>query len=246
MLYWYPTCDPAAATIELSLLSETMLTGQDVSHVRIEGLVFDCARFNGIELKASSDCIIAGCTVRRMAGNGISILGGQRDLLIGCDLHTMGRRASEVIGGERETLTPGGHVVANCRFRDFGRIDRTYTPAIQLEGVGNRVAHNRFLDCPSSVMRLEGNDHLVEYNECGNPMTRAPWNCSAIPPTVAWCSASIASRVSARRMSPPVPMARRASASTTPSAACWCTGTSSIAPQPAVSAGCRSIPAATT
>lgn len=53
----------------------------------------------------------------------------------------------------------------NCRIHDFGRIDRTYTPAIQLEGVGNRVAHNLMYDCPSSVMRIEGNDHVIEYND---------------------------------------------------------------------------------
>ena len=47
----------------------------------------------------------------------------------------------EVIGGDRETLTPGRHFVENCRIHDFGRIDRTYTPAVQLEGVGNRVVH---------------------------------------------------------------------------------------------------------
>jgi len=165
VLYWYPTTDPAKAAIELSLLPETMLRAQDVSHLRLEGLVFDCARFNGVELKNCSDCIVAGCTIQRMAGNGISIDGGHRDWLVSCDLNTLGRRASEVIGGDRPTLTPGGHVVANCRFQNFSRIDRTYTPAIQLEGVGNRVAHNLFLDCPSSAMRVEGNDHLIEYNE---------------------------------------------------------------------------------
>ena len=47
----------------------------------------------------------------------------------------------------------------------MGRIDRTYTPAIQLEGVGNRVAHNLMYNAPSSVMRIEGNDHLMEFNE---------------------------------------------------------------------------------
>ena len=100
-----------------------------------------------------------------MAGNGISILGGARNTLLSCDVHTIGRRATEVTGGDRETLTPGGHVVANCRIHNFGRIDRTYTPGVQLEGVGHRVAHNLFYNCPSSVMRIEGNDHLIEYNE---------------------------------------------------------------------------------
>jgi hypothetical protein len=85
--------------------------------------------------------------------------------LIGCDIHMIGRRATEVIGGDRATLTPGMHLVENCRIYNFGRIDRTYTPAIQLEGVGHRVAHNLMYDGPSSAMRIEGNDHLIELNE---------------------------------------------------------------------------------
>ena len=46
----------------------------------------------------------------------------------------------------------------------FGRLDHTYVPAVQLEGCGNRVAHNLMGDCPSSVVRFEGNDHVLEYN----------------------------------------------------------------------------------
>jgi parallel beta-helix repeat protein len=165
ILYLYPPTDLAKATVELSMLSKPMIAATGVAHVRFEGLVFDLARGNGIVVKDSSDCVIAGCTVKRMAGNGISVLGGQRNTLLSCDVHTIGRRATEVIGGDRETLTPGGHVVANCHMHNFGRIDRTYTPGVQLEGVGNRVVHNLFFNCPSSVMRIEGNDHLIEFNE---------------------------------------------------------------------------------
>ncbi len=109
--------------------------------------------------------MIAGCTISRLAGNGITIRGGEANGILSCDIHTIGRRATEVIGGDRETLKPGRHFVENCRIHNFGRIDRTYTPAVQLEGVGNRVAHNEMYDCPSSVMRIEGNDHVIELNE---------------------------------------------------------------------------------
>ena len=54
-----------------------------------------------------------------MAGNGISVLGGARDTLLSCDIATIGQRATEVIGGDRATLTPGGHVVANCSISRF-------------------------------------------------------------------------------------------------------------------------------
>lgn len=165
ILYLYPPTDLAKATVELSMLGRPMIAATSARNVRLEGIVFDLARGDGIVLKDSSDCVIAGCTVKRMAGSGISVLGGARNTLLSCDVHTMGRRATEIIGGNRETLTPGGHVVANCRIHDFGRIDRTYTPGVQLEGVGNRVTHNLFYNCPSSVMRIEGNDHVIEYNE---------------------------------------------------------------------------------
>ena len=165
ILYFWPPSDPSQATVEIGLLAVPMITMENVSHVRVEGLVLDLARYNGMLIKDSEDCLVAACTVRRFAGNGITITGGHRCGIFGCDIHTLGRRATEVIGGDRATLTPGGHFVANCQIFDFGRIDRTYTPAVQLEGVGNRVAHNLMYDCPSSTMRIEGNDHLIEYNE---------------------------------------------------------------------------------
>jgi parallel beta-helix repeat protein len=165
MLYLYPPSDPGQSTIEIGLLSTPMITLDRVSHMRIEGLTFDLARYNGIVATNSSHCALVGCTVSRMAGNGIMIHGGMDNRLLGCDIHTLGRRGTEIIGGDRATLTPGSHLVENCRIHDFGRIDRTYTPAIQLEGVGHRVAHNLMVNGPSSAMRIEGNDHVIEYNE---------------------------------------------------------------------------------
>lgn len=165
ILYLYPPCDLADAQVEIGMLPAPMVTLDKVSDVRFEGLVFDLGRAHGIVATDCERCLFAGCTIRRLAGNGITIAGGRQNVLLGCDIHTIGRRASEVIGGDRASLTPGGHVVENCRIYNFGRIDRTYTPAVQLEGVGNRVAHNLMYDCPSSVMRIEGNDHLIEFNE---------------------------------------------------------------------------------
>jgi hypothetical protein len=165
MLYFWSPADPAQARIEIGLLSVPMLTLENAAHVRIEGLAFDLARDNAMLIKDCEDCLIAACTVSRFAGNGITITGGRRCGILGCDIFMLGRRATEVIGGDRQTLTPGEHFVENCQIYDFGRIDRTYTPAIQLEGVGNRVVHNLLYAAPSSVMRIEGNDHLIEYNE---------------------------------------------------------------------------------
>jgi hypothetical protein len=165
LLYLYPPADLDSATVEIGMLATPMITLDSVSHVRIEGLGFDLARYNGIVATNCSHCDLVACTVSRMAGNGVMIHGGRNNRLLGCDIRTIGRRATEVIGGDRATLTPGSHRVENCWIHDFGRIDRTYTPAIQLEGVGHRVVHNLMTRGPSSAMRIEGNDHLIERNE---------------------------------------------------------------------------------
>lgn len=165
ILYLYPPAGFTETAVEIGMFSAPVITLDKVTDVRFEGLVIDLARFNGVVATDCERCLLAGCTVSRMAGNGITIAGGSENGLFGCDIHTIGRRATEVIGGDRKTLTPGRHVVENCCIHNFGRIDRTYTPAIQLEGVGHRVAHNLMYDCPSSVMRIEGNDHLIEFND---------------------------------------------------------------------------------
>ncbi len=166
MLYWYPSADPSTAVVDFSMLSGSMLTVNAASHVRIEGLVFENSRGTGVELQNSSNCLIAGCTVRNLSGIGVSISGGQQNSMIGCDLHDLEQGACHLSGGDGNTLTPGNHVLANCRFRNFGRINRS--AGISLNGVGHRITHCVFEDCPSSAIGFGGFNFLVEYNEFRN------------------------------------------------------------------------------
>lgn len=166
VLYLYPSANPGTAVVDLSMLPGPMLTATKASHVRIEGLVFEGGRGSGVELQNSSDCLIAGCTVRNVSGVGVSINGGRRNSMIGCKLHDLEHAACHINGGDIDTLTPGGHLLANCRFRNFGRTSRS--AGISLNGVGHRITHCVFEDCPSSAIGFAGFNFLVEYNEFRN------------------------------------------------------------------------------
>ncbi|MEY4246360.1 MAG: hypothetical protein RLZZ245_3945, partial [Verrucomicrobiota bacterium] len=104
--------------------------------------------------------------VRNLSGIGVSINGGQRNSMIGCKLHDLEHAACHINGGDIETLVPSGHLLANCRFRNFGRTSRS--AGISLNGVGHRIAHCVFEDCPSSAIGFAGFNFLVEYNEFRN------------------------------------------------------------------------------
>ena len=134
----------------------------------IEGLTLELGRRDGIVIRGGEHCLVAGCTLRRLGEDGVVIQGGSDHGVFGCDLYCLGRGGTRVEGGDRKTLTPGRHFVENCHIYDFSRVHRSYAPAVHLEGCGNRIAHNLFHDSPHQAMRIEGNDHLVEFNEVSN------------------------------------------------------------------------------
>jgi autotransporter-associated beta strand protein len=166
MLYWYPAVDPSTAVVDFSVFSGSMLTVTDASHVRIEGLVFESSRGSAVELLNASHSLIAGCTIRNVSGVAVRINGGFQNSMIGCDLHDLEHMACHIDGGNGDTLTPGNHLVANCRFRNFGRTSRS--TGLSLNGVGHRIAHCVFEDGPSSAIAFSGFNFLVEYNEFRN------------------------------------------------------------------------------
>jgi hypothetical protein len=168
MIYWIAPegIEPVKAATTFSVCSEPFVVLENVAHVILLGLAFQDGRGDGIHVHGGSDCLIAGCTLRRLGGDAVVVSGGQRHGIFGCAMQTLGCGGAKVGGGDAKTLSPGGHFVENCTVSDISRYKRTYTPAVLLDqgGCGNRIAHCLFERMPSSAMRIEGNDHLIELN----------------------------------------------------------------------------------
>jgi hypothetical protein len=156
------------AEIVLSVFDQPFITMTDAEHVILHGLTLQEGRSNGIHINGGADCLVSNCTIQRLGGDAIVVEGGQRHGIFGCTMHTLGCAGMHVAGGDRQTLTPGRHFVENCRASDISRLKRTYAPAVRLDGCGNRIAHNLFENIPSSALRIEGNDHLIELNVIRN------------------------------------------------------------------------------
>ena len=164
-IYFYPPPDSDGAEVEFPILSAPFVVVKDASHVTLAGLVFELGRAEGAVISGGQSNLLAGCTFRRLGTNAVIIDGGSGHGVLGCDLHSLGAGGVRVRGGDRKTLTPAGHFVENCHIRGFSRVDRVYAPAVHVDGVGIRVAHNLMHDSPHHAMRVEGYEHKIEYNE---------------------------------------------------------------------------------
>jgi hypothetical protein len=166
VLYFWPPA-PLGGTNEIlfSSLGGPFFKLTDVSQVRLRGLTLEATRGNAVEIRGGASNRVADCVLRNLGNGAVTIDGGTGHGVTGCEVYDTGDGGVLLEGGDRQTLTPGGHFVENCRFARQGRWSKTYVPAVEMNGVGLRAAHNLIYDHPHCAIFFRGNDHLIEFNE---------------------------------------------------------------------------------
>ena len=159
-LYHWPR--RRGSRVVLSQLAEPILGIEGARYVEVRGLTVQNGRAAGIRANKCAHLRIVGNTVRNL-GSGISVRG--EDIVVCRNrLRSFSHGGISAYGGDRRTLTPSGIRILRNEVSDIERKVRTYCPCVQAEGVGMEIAFNHFHDCPSSAIRLEGNDMLINSN----------------------------------------------------------------------------------
>jgi len=165
LLYLWPPGPIDRAEITFPQLQKPMLVLKNVSYVSVQGITFECSRTKAIVVEGGTRNEVAGCVVRNVGDVAIEISGGTHHVVRSCDIYEVAGTGIALEGGGRKTLARGDHVVENCHIHHFGQVFRTYRPAVNLAGVGHRVAHCYIHDSPHEGIRYTGNDHVIEYCE---------------------------------------------------------------------------------
>ncbi len=171
LLYYWPIEPIEPGAVVFSVLSEPLITIKRAENVRIESLGFEAGRGSALRIEGGAGSEVVGSRFRNFGGTVVVVEGGESHRIVSCDIHDVGAAGVSVQGGDRRTLKPGGHVVENNHIYRFAQRIRTYQPAVQVGGVGNRVAHNVIHNAPHMGVNIDGNDHVIEFNEVFNIAT---------------------------------------------------------------------------
>lgn len=164
-LYFWPPSPIEEGDVFVSLLEKPLLVMNNTSHVEWKGLQFEFSRGNAVEINGGRMTSIRTCGISNIGGTGVIIRGGFKHSVDGCDIHHIGGAGMEVNGGDRKSLSPGEHQITNNHIHHYSGWVRTYLGAINLNGVGNRIANNLMHDAPHTGILLNGNENIIEYNE---------------------------------------------------------------------------------
>jgi parallel beta-helix repeat protein len=176
ILYFYPA---SAVKVDkhgvvspgiVSVLEEPMISIRGASYVTLLGLTLECSRGCGVSIEGGTGNLVQGCRICCLGGCAVSIGPGKsgpalRNGVVGCDVTDTGEGGIQLSGGDRRTLTPAGNYADNNDIWNYSRWTRTYRPGVGIDGVGNRISHNRIHDAPHNAILLGGNDHTIEFNE---------------------------------------------------------------------------------
>lgn len=165
VLYFWPPEPMRGGRAVVSIMAEPLVKLSGASNVILRGFTMEVCRGTAVEISGGSRNLVAGCTLRNIGNLAVAIDGGAANGVTGCDIRETGDGGILLSGGDRKTLTPAGNFVENCCIRSFSRWCRTYRPAVLVQGVGNRTAHNLICDAPHSAIIQGGNDHVVEFND---------------------------------------------------------------------------------
>jgi len=162
VFFWPPKqFDPEQCVLSTH---KTVIHAKACPFLQVRDLTINYVRGDGLIFEDCPDLLLAGLDIQDCSGLGIRIRGGVRHLVHSCRIDSMGRGGIDLWAGDWQKLVPAHSTVENCHISNISRIDRTYTPAVLLEGMGLRIRHSSFTDIPSSAIRLEASDALIELN----------------------------------------------------------------------------------
>jgi len=171
MLYFWPPDQMSAAEIWLSVLDKPMLHLQNASHIVFEQLDFRASRAESMVIEGGSEVLVGGCTFTNMGKTPVVVKGGTHHRVKGCDMYELAMGGISLQGGDRKTLTPSEHIAQNNHIHHFARRVKTYQPALDVSGVGNKLLHNLLHDAPHMAIGFGGNEHLIAFNEVYQVLT---------------------------------------------------------------------------
>lgn len=161
-IYLYPPAE-GLSDVEVSL-KDNLLVLEGKRDTVIENMIFENCRKDAVILRNCTNVVIRRSIVRNTGGWGIKILGGRNCRVLGCDIYNTGEGGVTAEGGDRDRLLSGGHVVENCHLHHIGEWILHYRPAVWLNGVGGRCAHNLIHDLRHAAVIYGGNDQYVGFN----------------------------------------------------------------------------------
>lgn len=168
-------------------VAQNIIEASNVKKLHISGIVFKECEKNAIKIKNSKNVTIDNCEIKNVGAWAVIADNCQNTVIKNVVVNSTAAGGISVSGGNREQLISSKNIIEKCVVTNVAFWHRTYTPAIQICGVGGTVRDCRIYNVPHFAIVYHGNNHIIEkceiFNACyesndaGAIYSGADWSC---------------------------------------------------------------------
>lgn len=148
----------------LSEFADDFVTISNGVDIAFENLTFEHGKRHGVVASDSRSIVVRKCRIERLGGRAVVFDRVWEARVEDCVVKYMGTAGVQLVSGDRVTLKSGESVVCGNEISFASQRRRTYSPALDLDGVGTLVEKNYFHDLRSSAINMRGNDQMIYNN----------------------------------------------------------------------------------
>ncbi len=169
MLYLIPVDDADMNSdetlIQVASLEDTMFTFDNTNYITIDGINMSSMLESAVNIIDSDYINIRNADIKETQKRAGYIGGTSNNSGFSyCDFENVNGGIG-LNGGDLKTLEKANNYVEGGSITNFATMNKTYNPAIDLGGVGNRMTGIEISDGPHAAIIYKGNDHIVEFSE---------------------------------------------------------------------------------
>ncbi len=172
-LYFYPpegtdmTSDEI--TMQMSALEEAMFTFENTENITVSGVDILGVLNHGVIISGSEDIAYKNATIRATELKAGIIRDTEENITYNSGFENINfydvNGGVHMSGGDYNNLISQGNYIQNCHFDNFATVNKSYNPAVEMTGVGNRISSTIIENGPHNAIMYQGNDHLIEFTE---------------------------------------------------------------------------------
>ncbi len=172
-LYFFPPTGTDMAddsnVIAIPTLDEVMIEMYQSDYITFNGINFSSMNKGVVSITGGTNNVIRKADIDNIAGKLGSIADSSNEIskfngFEMCDIENIDGGIS-LNAGDHDTLERGYNYIENCSFYNFSMQNRSYNPAVNLNGVGNRVTNTHFENSPHNVIMFSGPESIIEFSE---------------------------------------------------------------------------------
>ncbi|MDY3929357.1 MAG: stalk domain-containing protein, partial [Clostridia bacterium] len=169
----YMCLDKMPDNVTISTLETAMFKTNGAKNLQFKNLKVGKTRGECFLMEESENIVVDNCEISLTSIRGKAVYIDENCRRCGVKNSTFKdiNGGVRIYAGRKSDLTKGECYIVNCEFERFARLNKTYTTAFHLEGVGNRAAYNEIHEAEHMAAGWGGNYQSIEFNEFYNVCT---------------------------------------------------------------------------